>query len=295
MLVATLVLSAAARSPSCDAASGKCRPDSFAQGTSLLQVTANPEFAPETKLGVEASQEPLYGPLLTQLATGSADETTAAPAKAAPAGTTAAPATAEETSEGTTTAGPAPNSTVANVTNASMNASNATEAEVSTTPPAPTGCAVKEDPRAKAWFAQTSPEATPCVFGVDGDDRDEGSHCIFDNGDFGSNGWCYTAKDRSSWGSCNSLCPLYGPVKALGKKIDHMDKMVDKVLDHLNKTSAVEAAQNASESGGAANVTKEVTDAPKDAKKAAPAKDAKEAAPAAGAKGGPKKVTEKSK
>jgi len=100
----------------------------------------------------------------------------------------------------------------------------------------------KEDPRVKAWFTETSPVGTPCVFGVDGDVRDEGSHCIFDNGEFGSNGWCYTAKDRSSWGSCNGDCPLYGPSKQLGKKIDHMNKQVDKALEALNKTPGLKEA-----------------------------------------------------
>jgi len=133
--------------------------------------------------------------------------------------------------EGNATGEASPN--ITNVTNAT----NTTTEEVNTTTAGPTGCTVKEDPRATAWFMETSPEGTPCVFGVDGDVRDEGSHCIFDNGDFGSNGWCYTAKDRSAWGSCNDLCPLYGPAKQLGKKIDHMSKQVDTVLDKLNGTS----------------------------------------------------------
>jgi len=62
-----------------------------------------------------------------------------------------------------------------------------------------------------------APPGTPCMFGLD--DRDEGYHCILDNGYYGSLGWCYTAKDRSSWGACNADCPLFGPLKKIGDRL----------------------------------------------------------------------------
>lgn len=104
------------------------------------------------------------------------------------------------------------------------------------------GCATRKDPRAKAWFAVTSPEGTPCVFGVDGDPRDEKSHCIFDGGAFGSNGWCYTKTDRSAWGSCNAHCPLYGSTATIGKKIEKVQKVIDTVVKALNGSAASPAA-----------------------------------------------------
>jgi len=213
LFLVTQLLGVSAKSSSCNYGDqARCT-----YGTSLLQVSANPETG--ALLDVDLAQDP-------------ANATTAAPTgDSAPANAT--------TPEATTGAPEVANVTAAtNATNATntANATNDTNAS-NATPSTVTGCSVKEDPRAKAWFAETSPEGTPCVFGVDGDVRDEGAHCIFDNGDFGSNGWCYTAKDRSSWGSCNDLCPLYGPTKQLGKKIDHMDKMVDKVIKSLNSSA----------------------------------------------------------
>jgi len=142
---------------------------------------------------------------------------------------------------------------------------------------ASSGCAVKEDARAKAWFAETSAAGTPCVFGVDGDVRDEGSHCIFDNGDYGSNGWCYTSKDRSSWGSCNDQCPLYGPSKQLGTKIDNMGQMVDKVVDALDGTQKDNATNSTAKATENTKEEAPATDAPKAPAGPAPPKDSKPA------------------
>jgi len=69
------------------------------------------------------------------------------------------------------------------------------------------------------------------VFGADV--RDEGSHCIFDEGMYGSNGWCFTAADGSAWGSCNEDCPLYGQGAQLGKKIDTVAKVIKTVKKKL--------------------------------------------------------------
>jgi len=152
----------------------------------------------------------------------------------------ATPPTAKQEANATKSSPPSNSSTSAS------NATNVTNTSEASTTPAPTGCVTKEDPRIKAWFTETSPAGTPCVFGVDGDVRDEGSHCIFDNGQFGSNGWCYTAKDRSSWGSCGGNCPLYGPSKQLASKIDHVDKKVDEVAQALDKVQGLkgDAAEN---------------------------------------------------
>lgn len=230
-----------------------------AYGTSLLQVSANPETG--ALLDIDSAQDPAKASAKEDGdAKPVANETTPDPAGEAAKGSTDSP--------NSTTNVNATNAT--NITNAT-NTTNTTNANATEITPVPTGCAVKDDPRAKAWFAETSPEGTPCVFGVDGDARDEGAHCIFDNGDFGTNGWCYTSKDRSSWGSCNGKCPLYGPSKQLGKKIDHMDKMVDKVIKKLDDkgTTAVNSSSNSEN-----EVTEEAPKATKGPK--APADGAKE-------------------
>lgn len=198
-----------------------------------------------------------------------ADATTAAPADAQDA-TTAAPAEA-------TTSAPA---TTENATGNATNVTNASNATNATTPaPGPLGCATKSDPRASAWFAETSPDGTPCVFAADV--RDEGSHCIMSEGEYGSNGWCYTSADQSTWGSCNELCPLYGPTAKLGAKIDGVAEVVKDIGGMLNASGNASATATDGSAGPAADAAT-TTAAPADAKEA-PAADAK-AAPAADAK-----------
>jgi len=225
-LLSSLALSASASISSCKS-SDKCRYDAPVD-LSLLQVSANPEVLGVLATRTRGAQDPAEGSVAAAAAANATEN-------AANNGDNSASNSTEAStsSDNATTGGE-------NVTNATKgtNVTNTSEGEEVSTTAAPTGCAVREDPRAKAWFAETSAPGTPCVFGVEGDVRDEGSHCIYDSGDFGSNGWCYTSKDRSSWGSCNDLCPLYGPSKQLGKKIDHMAKKVDKVLDALNKSDA---------------------------------------------------------
>lgn len=157
-----------------------------------------------------------------------------------------------------------------NLTNAT-NATNATNGTGSADSAATT-CATKADPRTRAWFAVTSPEGTPCVFGVEGDARDEGSHCIYDNGLFGSNGWCYTSKDRSSWGSCNHLCPLYGSAATLGNKIAKVAAVVSDLTKILDGSPPGPAP--AGEAAAASAVDKAV----KEVKEAVDKSDAKQAA-----------------
>merc|ERR1719401_1217783 len=76
-------------------------------------------------------------------------------------------------------------------------------------------CTTRVDDRVDAFGYTTAPTGSTCVFGVD--PRDEGSHCIEDNGQYGSYGWCYTSADAASWGSCSENCPLYGELKIIGE------------------------------------------------------------------------------
>jgi len=95
-------------------------------------------------------------------------------------------------------------------------------------------CITRADERVSSTFYATSPAGTPCVFGVD--PRDEGSHCIMDGGQYGSFGWCFTSKSRQSWGACSESCPLFGPSKVLGAKINKLDsELGDRVRAEVKK------------------------------------------------------------
>lgn len=126
--------------------------------------------------------------------------------------------------------------------NATEENANATAANVSANATEEPGvvsdikCVTKSDSRINAWLTETAPEGTPCLFGVDV--RDEGSHCIFDNGQFGSNGFCFTKPDGSQWGSCNSECPLYGPALTLGNKIEKVANAVNRIDAKLGSKDA---------------------------------------------------------
>lgn len=95
-------------------------------------------------------------------------------------------------------------------------------------------CTTRKDERAHAWFARTSPDGTPCLFGVD--PRDEGHHCISIGEKFGSYGWCWTAEDHSAWGSCGEGCPLFGMTKRIGKQINEVGEMWGDVKTLINET-----------------------------------------------------------
>eukprot|EP00747_Dinoflagellata_sp_TGD_P183477 gnl/TRDRNA2_/TRDRNA2_38380_c0_seq1.p1 gnl/TRDRNA2_/TRDRNA2_38380_c0~~gnl/TRDRNA2_/TRDRNA2_38380_c0_seq1.p1 ORF type:complete len:601 (-),score=175.25 gnl/TRDRNA2_/TRDRNA2_38380_c0_seq1:32-1834(-) len=96
-------------------------------------------------------------------------------------------------------------------------------------------CVTRKDPRARSWFTATAQEGTPCVFGVD--ERDEGAHCIPET-EYGSNGWCFTANDSSQWGSCGDGCPLFGPVKALGVKLDNVSQALESLAQEVTSLRA---------------------------------------------------------
>jgi hypothetical protein len=95
-------------------------------------------------------------------------------------------------------------------------------------------CATWNDIRANSLSYTTAPEGTPCKFGLDA--RDEGSHCIFDNGKYGSNGWCFTSDDFE-WGSCNEHCPLYGANAALSKQLQKTNEKLDKLVERVGRTA----------------------------------------------------------
>jgi len=128
-----------------------------------------------------------------------------APATKAPAATAPSPPEASATDE-------APSATTAA-------ASAETTTTLGHTVPL---CGTRNDPSVSktSLYYSAAPEGTPCVFGVD--DRDEGAHCIMDDIKFGTFGWCWTNVPMDTWGSCNASCPLFGPLKVLEDKIDHL-------------------------------------------------------------------------
>jgi len=106
-------------------------------------------------------------------------------------------------------------------------------------------CVTRSDPRVNSGLASVSAPGTRCVFGAD--ERDEGSHCIIEDGIYGSFGWCYTALDKSSWGSCDEGCPLQGRALKLEKRIDAIDDMVSTILNKVRNRSDCEEEEEEEE------------------------------------------------
>eukprot|EP00747_Dinoflagellata_sp_TGD_P164699 gnl/TRDRNA2_/TRDRNA2_184986_c0_seq1.p1 gnl/TRDRNA2_/TRDRNA2_184986_c0~~gnl/TRDRNA2_/TRDRNA2_184986_c0_seq1.p1 ORF type:complete len:304 (-),score=43.68 gnl/TRDRNA2_/TRDRNA2_184986_c0_seq1:112-1023(-) len=164
----------------------------------------------------------------------SAPTSTEAPTKAAAPTSTEAPTTAEAptSTEAPTTAAATPSPTTAAATQARLPGAF-------TKPPTallPT-CVTRRDPRtdegAGGLYTASAPHGTPCLFGVH--EQDEGSHCIFDGGRFGTFGWCYTTSSKTQWGSCADHCPLWGGAKAIVKQVDLLSKKVQHALERLDR------------------------------------------------------------
>lgn len=126
-----------------------------------------------------------------------------------------------------------------------------------------TKCATKKDARATSWWLETASEGTPCVFGVDA--RDEGTHCVLDNEEFGSNGWCFTKEDKSEWGSCNDKCPLYGPNAAIGKMLDGVSESIQGVADKVAGNSSANDVDESTPPEGLPATNESVVEAPAEA------------------------------
>lgn len=105
-------------------------------------------------------------------------------------------------------------------------------------------CVTRSDPRATSYGPSTAPEGSPCVFGVD--DRDEGYHCIPDGGLYGSFGWCWATSFKTSWGSCDRGCPLFGPDQVLQAGMDSLQRDVNEILARERTIEASEEALAAS-------------------------------------------------
>mmetsp|Transcript_52460 Transcript_52460/g.97115 ORF Transcript_52460/g.97115 Transcript_52460/m.97115 type:complete len:244 (-) Transcript_52460:72-803(-) len=121
------------------------------------------------------------------------------------------------------------NATAGNASNTSGN--NTTEVvTIVTEPVVPTGDLLQQCvtrlPPVESVFYQTAPAGTLCMFGID--DRDEGAHCILDDmTKTGTLGWCWTADDKSEWGSCTESCPLFGQEAVLEQKVLQQQKEID--------------------------------------------------------------------
>merc|ERR1712187_189531 len=104
-------------------------------------------------------------------------------------------------------------------------------------------CTTRFDERVHSIVHATSPPGTPCVFGLDA--RDEGGHCIFDDGEYGSLGWCYTDINKKGWGACGEMCPLYGQANILGRQIDQVLKELEEEMDMISEVFVMPAPTNA--------------------------------------------------
>merc|ERR1712048_590245 len=136
---------------------------------------------------------------------------------------------------------------------------NSTDGSLETTSSAK--CSTRFDARVQSMIQSTSPPGTPCVFGLD--PRDEGAHCIFDDGQYGSLGWCYTGANKDAWGACGESCPLYGQAKILDRKIDQVLKELEEESDVIKMVLAMSAPMNSTASTTrTVNNTVEVTLSP---------------------------------
>jgi len=145
------------------------------------------------------------------------------------------------------------NTDIENDGNTTSTLTGAAQSSVDTATTSSSACVTRADPRAVAFGYETSEPGTPCVFGVDL--RDEGWHCIMEDGKYGSFGWCFTSTDLASWGSCEEACPLFGPAKVLASKIDSLEAYTNEIA----KTTGVAVKEVAALANATANVTTHAT------------------------------------
>jgi len=242
--------------------------------TVLLQKSS---VLKQTDVGPEGE---VNGVALPGVTLSSANGTTVAPAE-----TSADANAANATVKGAAASGAKPLSdvlpseaTVANKTDA-----KATTGTVngSTAAPSSGPCVTKHDDRVHGLFASVAPHGTPCVFGVDA--ADEGKHCMEENGQYGSFGWCWTTKSRDTWGSCNEHCPPSGPTAQLASNIDDVLGAIKDIAKHVVPDAAAGAATDAGEAAAGAagasvpGVAGNASAATVDAESAAATSDAKSA------------------
>jgi len=150
--------------------------------------------------------------------------------------TTTNPTTTNTTTTNTTTT----NTTTTNTTttaNTTTATTTTTATSTTITMTSNTTCLTRYDPRVTYMGYTASPAGTLCMFGVD--DRDEGQHCIMDQGQYGSLGWCYTSQNKSSFGACSEGCPLFGQAKILGQKIDNISNVLQGIKLAIDDASQV--------------------------------------------------------
>lgn len=124
-------------------------------------------------------------------------------------------------------------------------------------------CVTRLDPRIEMpalllYRLQAAPEGTPCIFGVV--DKDEGSHCVHDDGKHGSFGWCYTKRDKTQWGSCSESCPLFGTATIFAHRIEHVEQRLEDLIALLKGAEEAPGAPPPSPVGS--SVAAELDDRP---------------------------------
>jgi len=91
-------------------------------------------------------------------------------------------------------------------------------------------CVTKYDPMVYSTLRYSAAKpGSPCIFNAD--PRDEGWHCILDGMSYGSNGWCWTDLQMTTYGACSEDCPLFSQQKVLGDRMKRMEQKLDRLLN----------------------------------------------------------------